>query len=78
MINTPETKTVDKRKKNGYSNKKRLARLNARRNETNARNLAHSKLTVAEKIAKASTRPGESKREVTRLNHILTVNEQSR
>ncbi len=77
-MNTTEVKTTDKRKKNGYSNVKRLIRLNARRNEAKARNLAYGKLTVAEKIKVAQSRRGESKRELARLNRILAVNEQSR
>lgn len=57
-------------KKNGYSNAKRLARLEKKRVEAQARNLAWSKRTKTEKIASLSKRSGKSVKQIAKLEKI--------
>jgi hypothetical protein len=55
-------------KKNGYSNKTLHAKRDKRRKEAIARLAAHNKLTIAQKLEKASKRGG--KREIARLTKL--------
>ena len=59
------------RKKGGYNFNKQQARRDKRREEAEDRNLAHSVLSVMDKLAKARKRRGESKREIARLTALL-------
>lgn len=51
-----------------YSNLKAKARKDRRRQEAAARQRDYDKLTVPQKIARAKSRPGESKKELAKLN----------
>ena len=68
------THTADGEAKKGrahYSHDKADARKDKRRQEAEDRDFEHSKLTPTQKIAKAKSRRGESKREIARLNKGL-------
>ena len=65
--NKPTTRPV---KKNGYSNAKRLARLEKRRVEAQARNGVWVKLSVREKISSLSKRSGKSKKQIAKLEKL--------
>ena len=52
---------------NGYSNRKRIAKLEKKREAAELRNKANSLLSKKEKIEKAEERRGNSKRELLRL-----------
>ena len=67
--NKPET-TITKKvgKTNGYKSNILWIRREKRHNEAEQRQAIHDTLTVGQKIAKAKKRPGESKRELARLN----------
>ena len=59
--------TGHKIKINGYSNRKRIAKLEKKREAAELRNKANSLLSKKEKIEKAEERRGNSKRELLRL-----------
>lgn len=61
---------TNKKRKN-YSHAKADARKERRRQDAFARQDAHDILSIQERIAKAMSRPGESKRELTRLRSLL-------
>ena len=67
--NKPET-TLTKRvgKSNGYKSNILWMRREKRQMEAEQRQAVYDGLTVAQKIARAKKRPGESKRELARLN----------
>jgi hypothetical protein len=67
--NKPET-TLVKRvgKSSGYKSNILWMRREKRQQEAEQRQAIHDDLTTAQKIAKAKKRPGESKRELARLN----------
>jgi hypothetical protein len=54
-------------KTNGYSSAKLHAKWDRKRQEGEARQREHDKLTAQDKISLAKTRRGESKREIARL-----------
>jgi hypothetical protein len=54
-------------KVNGYSNVKRLVKLNRKRATADQRQAAYDKLTPKQKLERCAARRGESKREVARL-----------
>jgi len=54
-------------KTNGYSFAKQRQRRDKRHDEADKRNAKYSALTTQQKIARAKTRPGNSKRELERL-----------
>jgi len=68
--NKPEVNPTTKKvgKANGYKSSILWMRREKRHNEAEQRQAIHDDLTTAQKIAKAKKRPGESKRELTRLN----------
>ncbi len=69
-----QTSTGEKSVRKGrehYSHEKADQRKDKRRREAEARDFEHSKLTPNQKIAKAKSRRGESKREIARLNKGL-------
>lgn len=65
--NSNETKTVKRGKTNGYNSAHLHAKRNRKRQEAEARQQEHDTLTLNEKIEKARSRRGESKRELARL-----------
>jgi hypothetical protein len=70
MENTTTTPTKRNIKTSGYKQAKRRAKLNARRDAADERMAQHDALSVAQKIAKAKSRRGESKREIARLTAL--------
>lgn len=54
-----------------YSHAKADARKHKRRDEAEDRQIEHDSLTTSEKLAKAKSRRGESKREIARLSKGL-------
>lgn len=70
-----EIKTVKRGKTAGYSSVKLKAKRTRKFEEACDRNADHNALTVEEKIAKARSRRGGSKREIARLTTLLTVKE---
>ena len=67
MENTTTTPTKRNIKTSGYKQAKRRAKLKARQESADERQAQHDALSVDQKIAKAKSRRGESKREVSRL-----------
>lgn len=65
--NSNEVKLVKRGKTNGYSSATLHAKRNRKRSEAEARKREHDTLTINEKIEKARSRRGESKREIARL-----------
>ena len=65
--NNNETKTGNRGKTNGYNSTTLHAKRNRKRQEAEARKREHDTLTLNEKIEKARSRRGESKREIARL-----------
>jgi len=55
---------------NGYSFAKKNAKLNIKRNEAISRQNQWAELTVTEQINELKNRPGESKRQITRLENL--------
>lgn len=70
-----ETKTIRRGKTNGYSSAKLKAKRTRKFEDACDRNAEHNALTVEEKIAKAKTRRGNSKREIARLTKLLPAKE---
>ena len=70
---TGESTGASKRKTNGYSFVVQRAKRNARRAEAEERFEYHQGLTVEQRIAKAKKRRGNSKRELARLEGLLTT-----
>ena len=64
---TNDTKTVKRGKTNGYNSAHLHAKRNRKRSEAEARQREHYTLSLSEKIEKARSRRGESKRELARL-----------
>lgn len=62
-----ETKAPKRGKTNGYNSAHLHAKRNRKRQEAEARKREHDTLTLNEKIDKARSRRGESKREIARL-----------
>lgn len=58
-------------KQNGYNSTVLHAKRELRRSDAEYRQNLHSSLTTKEKIQKAKSRPGESKKELKRLNELL-------
>lgn len=65
--NSNEVKAVKRGKTNGYNSAHLHAKRNRKRQEADARQLEHDSLTLNEKIEKARSRRGESKREIANL-----------
>lgn len=65
--NSNETKTPKRGKTNGYNSATLHAKRNRKRQEAESRQREHDTLTLNEKIEKARSRRGESKREIARL-----------
>lgn len=65
-----ETKTVKRGKTNGYSSAKLRAKRQQRFEDACDRQASHDCLTIQEKIEKARSRRGESKREIARLMNM--------
>ncbi len=57
-------------KENGYKSAVLHANRNRKRTEAEARQREYAGLTVAQKIKRAKSRPGESKRELARLSAL--------
>lgn len=62
-----ETKVPKRGKTNGYNSAHLHAKRNRKRQEAQSRKREHDTLTLNEKIEKARSRRGESKREIARL-----------
>jgi hypothetical protein len=73
--NTNEIKTSARGKTNGYNSAHLHAKRNRKRSETEARKREHDSLSIKEKIVKAKSRRGESKREIARLTKMLQATE---
>lgn len=69
--NTNDIKTPIRGKTNGYNSAKIHAKRNRKRSEAESRKYDHDSLSIQEKIAKAKSRRGESKREIARLTAML-------
>ena len=67
MANTPTTDTK-KKGRESYSHAKAYARKAKRREEAEIRQDKYDSLSLREKLAKANKAPGNSKRELARLN----------
>lgn len=68
--NKNESKSVRQGKTNGYTSAHLLAKRNRKRQESDARQREHDSLALNEKIEKARSRRGESKRELARLMQL--------
>lgn len=68
--NSNELKSPKRGKINGYNSAHLHAKRNRKRQEAEARQREHNSLTINEKIEKARSRRGESKREIARLTKL--------
>lgn len=69
--------TVGRRlKTEGYSNAMLKAKRNARRQDAEARQQAHEGLTLRQRFNKALSRPGQSKRELVRIEEAMMASSQ--
>jgi hypothetical protein len=66
-----ETQTPKRGKTNGYNSTVLHMKRDHKRQDAEARQRDHDKLTVAQKIAKAQKRDGDSKKEIARLTALL-------
>lgn len=72
MENTPTTTKGSQHKKvNGYSSVTLHAKKDRKRAEAKDRQIKHDKLTLPQKLAKAKSNRGNSKREVSHLTNKM-------
>lgn len=68
-----ETQTPKRGKTNGYNSIKLHMKKDRKRSEAEVRQEEYNSLTVKERIKRAKSRRGESKKELARLEKLLTV-----
>jgi len=72
-MDTPNKEKSTRKGREHYSHDKADARRDKRRQEAEARQRTYEGLTIKARIALAKSRPGESKRELARLEKLLAT-----